>query len=84
VTANGLANQDIKIGQTLSINNAATPSTQTESAKLESNANAKKSPKTNKLKIKKSKASKSKLKKTKTSKSQHKKLKKKRSPNSKK
>lgn len=84
VTANGLANQDIKIGQTLSINNAATPSTPTESAKLESNANAKKSPKTNKVKIKKSKASKSKLKKTKASTSQHKKLKKKRSPNSKK
>ena len=84
VTANGLANQDIKIGQTLSINNAATPSTPTESAKLESNANAKKSPKTNKVKIKKSKASKSKIKKTKASTSQHKKLKKKRSPNSKK
>ncbi|CAN1507025.1 membrane-bound lytic murein transglycosylase D [Methylophilaceae bacterium] len=76
VNANSLANQDIKIGQTLSINNAATPSTQTESAKLESNASEKKLPEKNKAKVKKSKANKSKLKKTKTSKSQHKKLKK--------
>jgi membrane-bound lytic murein transglycosylase D len=84
VNANSLANRDIKIGQTLSINNAATLSTQTESAKLESNANEKKLPEKNKAKLKKSKANKSKLKKTKASKSQHKKLKKKRSPNSKK
>ena len=84
VNANSLANQDIKIGQTLSINNSVAPSTQTESAKLESNASEKKLPEKNKAKVKKSKANKSKLKKTKTSKSQHKKLKKKRSQNSKK
>lgn len=84
VNANSLANRDIKIGQTLSINNAATHSTQTEAAKLESNANEKKWPEKNKAKGKKSKANKNKLKKTKTNKSQHKKLKKKRSPNSKK
>jgi membrane-bound lytic murein transglycosylase D len=84
VNANSLANRDIKIGQTLSINNAATHSTQTEAAKLESNTNEKKWPEKNKAKGKKSKANKNKLKKTKTNKSQHKKLKKKRSPNSKK
>ncbi len=83
VNANSLANQDIKIGQTLSINNAATPSTQTEAANVESNANEKKLPEKNKAKVKKSKANKSKLKKTKTSKPQHKKPKKKRSQNSK-
>jgi len=84
VTTNGLANQDIKIGQTLSINNPASLGAQTETAKLDSNASERKSPKKNNAKVKKSQVNKSKLKKTKTSKSQHKKLKKKRSPNSKK
>ena len=84
VTPNGLANQDIKIGQTLSINNLASLGAQTETAKLDSNASERKSPEKNNAKVKKSQVNKSKLKKTKTSKSQHKKLKKKRSPNSKK
>jgi membrane-bound lytic murein transglycosylase D len=84
VTTNGLANQDIKIGQTLSINNLASLGAQTETAKLDSNASERKSPEKNNAKVKKSQVNKSKLKKTKTSKSQHKKLKKKRSPNSKK
>ena len=84
VTTNGLANQDIKIGQTLSINNPASLGAQTETAKLDSNASERKSPEKNNAKVKKSQVNKSKLKKTKTSKSQHKKLKKKRSPNSKK
>ena len=84
VTPNGLANQDIKIGQTLSINNPASLGAQTETAKLDSNASERKSPEKNNAKVKKSQVNKSKLKKTKTSKSQHKKLKKKRSQNSKK
>jgi LysM repeat protein len=84
VNANSLANQDIKIGQTLSINNAATLSAPTEAANLESNAHVNKWPETNKVKVKKSKVNKSKIKKSKASKSQHKKLKKKRNPNSKK
>ena len=84
VTTNGLTNQDIKIGQTLSINNPASLGAQTETAKLDSNASERKSPEKNNAKVKKSQVNKSKLKKTKTSKSQHKKLKKKRSPNSKK
>jgi membrane-bound lytic murein transglycosylase D len=84
VTANGLANQDIKIGQTLSINSTARLSTQTEAANLETSANVKKWPETNKVKVKKSNANKSKIKKTKSTRAKHKKLKKKRSPNSKK
>ena len=84
VTTNGLANQDIKIGQTLSINNLASLGAQTETAKLDSNASERKSPEKNNAKVKKSQVNKSKLKKTKTSKSQHKKPKKKRSQNSKK
>jgi hypothetical protein len=84
VTANGLANQDIKIGQTLSINSTARLSTQTVAANLETSANVKKWPETNKVKVKKSNANKSKIKKTKSTRAKHKKLKKKRSPNSKK
>jgi membrane-bound lytic murein transglycosylase D len=64
VTTNGLTNQDIKIGQILSINNLATLGAQTETAKLDSNASERKSPEKNNAKVKKSQANKSKLKKT--------------------
>jgi len=84
MAANGLANQDIKIGQALLINNTAALSTKTDAIKLESITSEKKLPKTNNLKIKKSKPNKNKLKKAKARQAQHKKSKKKRSLNSKK
>lgn len=84
MTANGLANQDIKIGQVLLINNTAALSTKTDANKLESTTSEKKLPETTNLKIKKSKPNKNKLKKAKARQAQHKKSKKKRSLNSKK
>lgn len=84
MAANGLANQDIKIGQALLINNTAAPSTKTDANKLESITSEKKLLETNNLKIKKSKPNKNKLKKAKARQAQHKKSKKKRSLNSKK
>ena len=75
VSANGLANQDIKIGQTLRIDNTATLITQTEVAKLKTRASLKKLPKPNKSKFKKTKPNKSKFKKTKLNKSKLKKTK---------
>jgi membrane-bound lytic murein transglycosylase D len=79
LTANNLANQDIKIGQALSINNTPKPSMQNEPAKAENSASADEPSNKKKAKFKKNKS-----KKNKVGKGSHKKLKKKRQPNSKK
>ncbi len=60
LSSNALSNQDIKIGQSLSITNATMQETQIDQEKSEKNASAKNYPSKNKAKLKKTKTSKTK------------------------
>lgn len=77
IASNALPNQDIKIGQSLTINSPTMQETQADQAKPEKNASVKNYPGKNKA-YAKTKAKKTKVKKTKLSKAKRNKIKKKR------